>query len=150
MKSRWLGLLLVFFPACCAWAEDAGVAIAEPAALRSFVVGNTLYGATSMEGEGAYKWSEYHCSNGRSIYVRGLEVFRGTWWLEGNEVCYAYDEIDPGEQFCFQVVPRGDGSYDMVGRNAPDGTKVTVLGQLAGDPFKIQQLKRGTCGDLSS
>ena len=79
-------------------------------------------------------------------------IFRGKWWPEGSEVFYTYDELDPGEHFCFTVFPQGDGTYDLAGRGDPaaDVSSVTILGQVAGDPFKIQNLVGGTCEELSS
>jgi hypothetical protein len=145
-------LLALSLAGGAARAENAGVAITDPAILRSFLTGNTLYGANSRNGAVDFKWSEYHCANGRSIYVRGLEIYRGKWWLEGSEVCYAYNELDPGAHFCFRLFPQGDGTYDLESRADPsaDVSRVTILGQVAGDPFKIQNLVGGTCEELSS
>ena len=133
-------------------AQNTGEAWGDAAALRKFFAGNTVYGANSRHGAVNFKWSEYHCANGRSVYVRGLDIYRGKWWLEGSEVCYAYDDLDPGAHFCFRLFPRGDGTYDLESRADPseDVSRVTILGQVAGDPFKIQNLVGGTCEELSS
>ena len=133
-------------------AQDAGAAWRDAVALRNFFDGNTVYGANLYKGAVDFKWSEYHCPNGRSVYLRGSDIYRGRWWLEGSEICYTYDELDPGEHFCFTVFPQGDGTYDLAGRGDPDAdvSSVTILGQLAGDPFKIQNLVGGTCEELSS
>jgi len=135
-----------------ALAESTEAAITDAAALRALLVGNTLYGANMRDGGVVFKWSEYHCPNGRSIYVRGQDVLRGKWWLEGSEVCYAYNELEPGAQFCFRFKPKGDGGYDLVGRGDPpaNASEVTVLGHVTGDPFRIQKLVGGTCEELSS
>ncbi len=135
-----------------AFAQGTGDVIGDPAELRHLITGNTLFGANTKDGVVEFKWSEYHCANGRSIYVRGLDILRGKWWLEGSEVCYSYNDLDPAAHYCFQFLPRGDGGYDLVSRgDAPaDATEVTVLGQAPGDPFKIQKLVGGTCEELSS
>jgi hypothetical protein len=149
-----LGLLAITgsLATSLAFAQGSGVVIGDPAQLRDLIAGNTLFGANTKDGVVEFKWSEYHCANGRSIYVRGLDILRGKWWLEGSEVCYSYNDLDPAAHFCFQFQPRGDGGYDLISRgNAPlDSAEVTVLGQVAGDPFKIQNLVGGTCGELSS
>ncbi len=152
---RWraaCGLLLLTVLVSGAWAQSTGMAWSGATALRNFLAGNTVFGANTYKGAVDFKWSEYHCPNGRSLYVRGSDVYRGKWWLEGSEVCYTYDKLDPGKHFCFRVFPQGDGTYDLAGRDDPaeDVSTVTILGQVAGDPFKIQKLVGGTCGELSS
>jgi hypothetical protein len=151
-RRMLLGLLLAIGVGGGAAAQDAPAAIADAAALSSLLAGNTLYGANTYRGEIEFKWSEFHCPGGRSIYLRGFELYRGKWWLEGNEVCYSYEKIDPGQNFCFQMLPRGDGSYDMKERSetADDPVRVEVLGRVIGDPFNIQKLSGGSCDELSS
>jgi hypothetical protein len=120
--------------------------------LRAFLAGNTLYGENSYDGVRDFKWSEYHCPAWRSVYLRGHDIFRGKWWLEGNEVCYTYPDLEPGVNYCFRVEPQDDGTFEMIGRGDPPGerSRVTVLGRATGDPFHIQKLVGGTCDDLSS
>ena len=153
-----LGLLLAIGVGSGAAAQDAPAVIApaviaDAATLDELLAGNTLYGANTYHGLIEFKWSEFHCPGGRSIYLRGLELYRGKWWLEENEVCYSYEELSPGETYCFHVQPRGDGTYDMQGRDETDDesqAKVKVLGRVVGGPFNIQKLAGGSCDELSS
>lgn len=132
-------------------AQDIGAAISDPKKLREILAGNTAFGVNRREGDPDIKWSEYHCQNGRSLYIYGLDFHRGRWWLEGDEVCYTYEDADPGENSCFRFYSAGNGSYDLTARDTPAGSyEVTLQGVVPGDPFRIQKLDGGSCEGLSS
>lgn len=131
--------------------DDGGIGkpLSGPGVLQRFYAGNTTYGTNLFADQGGFEWSEYHCPNGRSIYLRGDEIYIGQWWSSDNHVCYTYPDFDPGIDHCFNIFAMTDGSY--VAKNIESENRVTVRikGRLLGDPLNLR-VGHGRCDDLSS
>jgi hypothetical protein len=119
--------------------------------LRAILSGYTLLGYFQHEGGPPDRWTEYHCPNGQSRYIHGVEFSRGKWTIEDGHVCYTYDRPNPGEVSCFDFFRDQAGAYKLISTAfREEGFTVFISNRLAGDPFKIQKLDGGACEDLSS
>jgi hypothetical protein len=103
--ARLLALaLLLSVPAAARAAEDEAQPIGDAAAITAALHDRTFYG-TYVDSK--RPWMEYYAPDGRSAFWVDGCVYRGRWWAEGDQACFAYPELSAGEPSCFSVARRG-------------------------------------------
>jgi hypothetical protein len=86
--------------------------IDNPVDIKRLLNDQTVYGRYS-NGD---PWAEYQSPDGRTAYQEKNCIYRGHWWVAGDQVCYRYEEIENGTVFCFRLYhdgPRLDFYYEL-------------------------------------
>lgn len=146
-----IGVHLMGMAAAQEQVQGDAVAISDPADLRTIFGGYTIIGFFQLPDGVQDTWTEYHCPNGQSRYIRGGDLFKGRWQLRDGHICYSYDRPNPGETYCFDVYGDQNGGYELIlTDHEEDGFRVFITRRLLGDPFRIQKLDGGSCDGLTS
>ena len=90
-------------------APDA-VAVFDPGEIKKILDDLTIYGRY-VDGE---NWIEYHLPDGRTAYWENGCTYRGKWWLEQGQVCYAYPNYHDNAPNCFVLYRRPSGQIQFV------------------------------------
>jgi hypothetical protein len=120
-KPGWraAALALALFGAIATAAAGEPEPVTDAAAIADALRDRTFYGSYVTDGE---PWTEYYAPDGRSAFaVRGC-VYRGKWWAEGGQACFAYPELEGGDTSCF-IMARHDDAFEFSVVRA-DGTSV--------------------------
>ena len=96
--------LLLAAPAAARAAEDEARPVADAAAITALLHDHTFYGTYVDSNR---PWMEYYSPDGRSAFWVDGCVYRGRWWADGEQACFAYPELSARDPSCFTVAQRG-------------------------------------------
>ena len=124
--------------------SDFGTLFTSDSAIIKLLRGNTLQG--TLEQTGA-PWAEFYCDTGKSLYDFEQIIALGKWWVEHDQVCFAYDWSDYRRVNCFNLYAKPDGSLTFDGKGEGDVPVLTFRSgpPVPGDPNHLAQRAARGC-----